>query len=103
MVRRNRPADPLLPLPQPTWLVMRNTHSHALEWRRVAPGLDLRAILGYERDKRIAAGWACDDIGRVCSFFFCHRSGVRQFVGIERYHPAGPRPPGHSDAGRSRK
>jgi hypothetical protein len=49
-------VDPLLPLPQPTWLVVRNVHRQALEWRRLAPGLDLRAILNYEREQRTAAG-----------------------------------------------
>ena len=94
MVRRNRSVDPLLPLPQPTWLVVRDQHSLALEWRRLHPGADRRAILGYERDQRVAAGWTCDDIGRACTFFFAERGGVRLFVGVERYDPAGPGPPG---------
>jgi hypothetical protein len=89
MVRRNRPTDPLQ---QPTWLVVRNKHRQALEWRRLARGADLRAILNYERDQRMAAGWTCDDIGRHCSFFFAGRSRERIQVSIERYDPAGPGP-----------
>jgi hypothetical protein len=103
MVRRKRPTDPLLPLPQATWLVVRNAHRRAQEWRRLAPGLDLRSILGYERNQRIAAGWACENIGRVCSFFFATREGVRIQATVERYDPTGPGAPGHSDAGRMQK
>src|SRR5580658_1435986 len=49
------PADPLLPLQEPTWLVIRDKHSLALEWRRLRPGTDLRAILTHELDQRSAA------------------------------------------------
>jgi hypothetical protein len=96
MVRRRRPTDPLLPLPQPTWLVVRNVHRQALESRQLRPSADLRAILGSERDQRAAAGWACEDIGRVCSFFFAVCDGQRVQVGIERYDPDGPGHPAHS-------
>jgi len=75
MVPRNRPTDPLLPLPQPTWLVFRTKPSQALEWRRLRPGADLQAILSHERDQRTAEGWARDEIGRVCSDFFATRPG----------------------------
>ncbi|HTV79354.1 MAG TPA: hypothetical protein VMF03_13930 [Steroidobacteraceae bacterium] len=97
MVRRPRPADPLLPVPQATWLVVHDMLRRPLEWRQLAPGADLRAILTHEREERLAAGWDCDEIGRVCSFFFAVRKGVRIQVGIGRYDPAGPGPPGHSD------
>jgi len=95
MVRRNRP-DPLQPLPQPTWLVVRNSHRQALEAREIVPGVDLRALLEATRSQRAAAGWTCDDIGRVCSFFFAVRNGVRIEVGVERYDPKGPGHPSHS-------
>jgi hypothetical protein len=96
MIRRRRPEDPLLPLPQPTWLVVRNKHRQALEWHRLAAGADLRAILNYERDRRAAAGWTCEDIGYVCSFFFAVRNGERVQVTVERYDPDGPGHPSHS-------
>jgi hypothetical protein len=38
MVRRNRPTDRLLPLRQPTWLVVRNKRGAPLEPREIAPG-----------------------------------------------------------------
>jgi hypothetical protein len=95
MARRNRP-DPLPPLQVPTWLVTRNKHRQPLEWRRLAAGADLRAILEVSRAERIAAGWACDDIGPHCGFFFCERDGERVQVGIERYDPGGPGHQSHS-------
>ena len=100
MVRRRLPVDPLLPLPQPTWLVVRNSYRQPLEWRELAAEIDLRAMLNYERDLRTGNGWTCDVIGRVCSFFFAQRNGERIQVSVERYDPAGPGHPGHSDAGR---
>ena len=90
MVRRRRPADPLLPLQQPTWLVVRNKHRQPLEWREVEPGVDLRALLEAARAERMVAGWTCDAIGYVCSFFFPMRDGERIQVTVERCGPAGP-------------
>jgi hypothetical protein len=97
MVRRNRPTDPLQPLQIPTYLVARNMCRQLLEWREIAPGVDLRATLEAVRADRMAAGWICDDIGAVCSFFFAELAGERVQVGIERYDPDGPGPPAHSD------
>jgi hypothetical protein len=77
--------------------VVRNVHRQPLEWRWLAPGLDLRAILNYERDKWLSEGWTCDDIGPICAFFFCQRREVRLQVSVERYDPEGPGHPGHSD------
>jgi hypothetical protein len=97
VVRRNRPPDPLRPLPVATWLVVRDMSRRPLEWRRLAAGLELRAILGSVRDERMSAGWTCDDIGPLCNFFFAERGGKRLFIGVERYDPAGPGPLGHSE------
>jgi hypothetical protein len=97
MARRSRP-DPLKPLQQPTWLVVRNTYRQALKSLEIAPGVDLRAILTGVRAQYLAEGWNCDDIG-TCSFFFAERQGERLQVTIARYDPAGPGPPGQSDAG----
>lgn len=82
----------------PPGLWSRDMLRQPLEWRKMAPGADLRAILNYERDQRIAAAWACDDIGSVCSFFFAVREGVRIQVGIECHDPAGSGPIGQSDS-----
>jgi hypothetical protein len=96
MVRRNR-YDPLQPLQQPTWLVVRNSYRQPQEWREIAAGIDLRSTLEKSRVERIAAGWTCEDIGRVCSFFFAERQGERIQVTVERYDPGGPGPPGHCE------
>jgi hypothetical protein len=95
MVRRNRP-EPLQPLRQPTWLVVRNKHRAPLESREIAAGVDLRAILEAARSERIAAGWTCDEIGPACGFFFAERADERLQVSIERYDPDGPGHRSHS-------
>jgi hypothetical protein len=48
--------DPLQPLPQATWLVVRNKHRQPLESCEIAPGADLRAVLMTARSERMAAG-----------------------------------------------
>lgn len=99
MARRNRP-DPLQPLQVPAWLVTRNQNRAPLESSQLAPGANLRAILQAARAARISSGWGCDDIGPSTGFFFAERAGERIQVCVERFDPAGPGPPGHSDAGR---
>lgn len=96
MPRRTR-YDPLQRLQRPTWLVLRNSHRQPLEWLEIAPGSDLRAILQGARAERIAAGWTCTEIGPRESVFMAERDGERVEVGIERYDPAGPGHPGHSE------
>jgi hypothetical protein len=97
-MRRRSFPDPLQPLTVPTWLVTRNAHRQALDSRELAAGADLRAILVQARDERLAAGWACTDIGPAVGFFFAERAGERLQVSIERYDPSGPGAPGHSDS-----
>ena len=46
---------------------------------------------------RIAAGWACTDIGPATGFFFAECAGERVQVGIEHYDPNGPGHQPHSD------
>jgi hypothetical protein len=47
------------------------------QFRDLAAGTDLRAVVTAEREKRIAAGWVADEIGRVSSTFFCTRDAER--------------------------
>jgi hypothetical protein len=98
MPRRTR-YDPLQPLPQPTWLVVRNQHRQPLEWRQLAAGANLRAMLEAARAERAADGWACDDIGPACGFFFAERAGERACVSVEMYDPNGPGHRSHSGPG----
>ncbi len=98
MARRSR-SDPLQPLQQPTWLVVRNTYRDALKWQEIGPDVDLRVFLTGVRASYIVEGWSCDDIGSACSFFFATHRGERLQVAVERYDPAGPGAPGQSDAG----
>jgi hypothetical protein len=96
MVRRNRPADPPLPLPQPH-LARGPNNQQPQPAVRLAAGANLRTILNYERDQRTAAGWTCDEIGRVCSLSFAQRDGARTQLTVERYDPAGPGRQGIAD------
>lgn len=90
MVRRRQNYDPLLPIPAVTWLVTQDKFRNVLEFRELAAGTDLRAVLTAEREKRIADGWVAPEIGPVSSTFFCTREGERIEVGIMRRDPRLP-------------
>ena len=86
-MRKRQSPDPLKSTDLPSWLVTRNGLSDVIDSVPIRSFADLRSILRSERDSRITAGWTCEPIGRVCSFFFCSREGVRHLVGIERQEP----------------
>jgi hypothetical protein len=95
-MRRRQLYDPLRPVAQTCWLVVRDKHRRAVEVREVPPATDLRATLNGVRDERIAAGWTCAPLGPSQGFMFCERAGERFQIAIERFHPDDPGP-GHSD------
>lgn len=61
-----------------------------LEVTELAPGTDLRRILIAAREARIGFGWACEEIGGSCGFFFADKDGTRVIVSIERHDPSKP-------------
>ena len=87
MNRRRSHEDPLAKLRHPTWLVVEDMLGRPLEITPLAPYADLRAIVNTARERRIAEGWQCDEIGRHSSGFFCIRDGVRLLVHIHRVEP----------------
>jgi hypothetical protein len=95
-MRRRQRYDPLQPIAQTCWLVVRDRHRHAVEVRAIPAGTDLHATLNGARDERIAVGWSCTEIGRSQGFIFCERAGERLQIVIERFHPDDP-VPAHSD------
>ena len=85
--RKRASPDPLAPVNAVTWLVVRDALSQVLEFTELAPLADLRAVLSAARDARITDGWAAEEIGPRCAFFFASRDGERILVGIERREP----------------
>jgi len=51
---------------------------------------DRRTMLAAARETRIYDGWAAQEIGASCSFFFAARGGVRLMIAIERQTPLDP-------------
>jgi hypothetical protein len=100
--RRRSEKDPLTPLSEVTWLLVRDEWRTVLTSRPLEPMTDLRAILEAERQARIADGWDADPIGRRTAFFFCKREGQRRLTIIERHDPALPSPIAHSSRGQYR-
>lgn len=81
---RRSASDPLAPIAEPTWIVVRDVFSRPLELTELPPRADQRKILVAAREALIADGWQADDIGPQCAFFFATRGGERIMVGIER-------------------
>jgi hypothetical protein len=86
--RKRSSPDPLAPVNAATWLVVRDEINAVLESTKLAPGTNLRALL--TRDARIADGWAADNIGPACGFFFASREAKRVRVAVERAPPRDP-------------
>lgn len=88
--RRARP-DPLVPVNEPRWLVVRDQMSLPVACDQLEPLTDLRAALEQERERRLRKDWTVEDIGLAGAFFFCSRDAERCCVTIESYAP-GPAP-----------
>lgn len=84
--RRVRP-DPLLPVSEPRWLVVRDQLSQAIAWNELQPLTDLQAVLEQKREQRRLDGWSVEDISPATAFFFCGRGGERHCISIESYAP----------------
>lgn len=94
--RRRSEPDPLAPVNEATWLVVRDECRDVLETKKLEPMVDRRAELEAVRQARIADGWDADAIGRRTAFFFCKREGRRLLTAVEHRDPALPRSLGHS-------
>lgn len=89
---RRSSHDPLAPIKERTWLVLRGPFRDVQEFRELAPGADLRAVVGGERERLQAAGWRVEPMSRASSGFFCTLNGQRCMVGVERRDPRLPPP-----------
>jgi len=87
--RRRSEPDPLAPVNEPTWLVVRQFRDPS-EVTALEPMADLRKVLTAAREARMADGWSAEEIGRRCAFFYCSRGGQRVWVGIEKRDPMSP-------------
>jgi hypothetical protein len=75
--RRRGTADPLKPIREPRWLVIRNKYSQAIEYRELWAGTDLRGAIDAERSRRTTDGWHVEDIPQNCAFCFADRGSER--------------------------
>lgn len=69
-------------------LVVADRSSRTLEYSRIEPGTDLRAVLDNAVAQRKAAGWIVEHDGKwLWSGFFCHRDGERVSVSLAAVEP----------------
>ena len=84
--RRGR-TDPLLPVNEPRWLVIRDRFRRVLKSRTLPPNADLHRAMVEESARRRRAGWVVEDIPPYCAFFFCDLENERVCVSIECFEP----------------
>jgi hypothetical protein len=85
--KRKGVTDPLDPVDEPRWLVVRDLCRRVLEYQELWPGRDLRAALAAECDRRTADGWTVDDIPPHCAFCFAQRAHERVCITVECHAP----------------
>jgi len=84
--RRGR-TDPLNPVNEPRWLVVRDRCSQVIEYLELPPRTNLHAAMDAERTRRAADGWIVDDIPHYCSFCFCDKGDERICIAIDCFEP----------------
>jgi hypothetical protein len=87
MQQRRGRVDPLNPVDEPRWLVIRDRFSRVIQSLPLPPNADLRAAMRLEGERRGRAGWLVDCIPRNCAFFFCDLENERICVSVECYEP----------------
>ena len=88
-MRRRSSYDPLQPVDQPMWLVVRDNLQRALAATELRPRADLRAALAATRETLAAAGWEPDPGSLKWGFFFCRKAQARLGVTLESHDPGG--------------
>src|SRR5689334_3226055 len=87
MQQRRGRTDPLRPVSEPRWLVIRDRFSRVMASLALPPNADLRAAIQAESARRRRAGWIVQEVPRNCAFFFCDLENERVCVSIECYEP----------------
>jgi hypothetical protein len=85
--RRRGTRDPLNPVNEVRWLVIRNQCRQALEYQELRAAADLRGAMEAERARRAADGWRVECVPANCAFCFADRGSERVCISIECFEP----------------
>ena len=91
MVRRRASFDPLIPVGEPRWLVVRRMDQALVDSTRLAPGADLKAAFVHALAAYADAGWTLEGFSSDMACAFCHRADERRIISVECFDPRKPK------------
>lgn len=92
MVRHRASFDPMLPVNEPRWLVVRRMDQALVEATWLAPGADLKAAFVHALAAYADAGWTLERFSSDVACAFCHRTDERRIISVECFDPKKPAP-----------
>jgi hypothetical protein len=91
MVRHRASFDPLMPVNEPRWVVVRRMDQALVESTCLAPRADLKAAFVHALAAYADAGWTLERFSSDVACAFCHRTDERRIISVECFDPRKPR------------
>src|ERR1700677_2978567 len=92
MVRHRASFDPLIPVNEPRWVVVRRMDQALVESTCLAPRTDLKSAFVHALAAYADAGWTLERFSSDVACAFCHRTDERRIISIECFDPKKPMP-----------
>jgi hypothetical protein len=92
MVRHRASFDPLMPVNEPRWVVVRRMDQGLVESTCLAPRADLKAAFVHTLAAYADAGWTLERFSSDVACAFCHRTDERRIISVECFDPKKPSP-----------
>lgn len=90
MVRHRASFDPLMPVNEPRWVVVRRMDQALVESTCLAPRTDLKAAFVHALAAYADAGWTLERFSSDVACAFCHRTDERRIISVECFDPRKP-------------
>jgi hypothetical protein len=92
MVRQRASFDPLMPVNEPRWVVVRRMDQAVVESTWLPPRTDLKAAFVHALAAYADAGWTLERFSSDVACAFCHRTDERRIISVECFDPKKPAP-----------
>jgi len=92
MVRQRASFDPLIPVNEPRWLVVRRMDQGLVESTCLVARTDLKSAFVHALAAYADAGWTLERFSSDVACAFFHRTDERRIISIECFDPQKPSP-----------
>ncbi len=92
MARHRASFDPLMPVNEPRWVVVRRMDQAVMESTALPPRSDLKAAFVHALAAYADAGWTLERFSSDVACAFCHRTDERRIISVECFDPRKPGP-----------